>query len=113
MPFKTKSERKCCDEYDGTHNEVLTPHLKIQYGKLICSHCGKFIQWMRKPDNEKANQRVMTLIENFITKNGDDITEKQLSFLKNIKNVYRPSISQKNYVEGIFSKFGIISPYEL
>jgi 5-methylcytosine-specific restriction protein A len=47
----------CADHPGVIANFVLTPEL-THWGKYVCSKCGRFLAWVKKPDNEKRNRRV-------------------------------------------------------
>lgn len=46
----------CVHHPDAIANFILTPEL-THWGKYECAKCGRFLAWVKKPDNEKRNRR--------------------------------------------------------
>lgn len=53
----TEECKAVCAKHPGAIADfVLTPEL-THWGKYLCSECGIFLAWVKKPDNEKRNRR--------------------------------------------------------
>jgi hypothetical protein len=97
----TKIDWKCCDENDGTTEEVLT--LKgIHYAKLVCAHCKHFIKWLPNPNITKAVEERATHIDQMLTHTL--WTDKQRGFLTQIKTKRFLSPPQETFYRGLCQK---------
>ena len=97
----TKAGYKCCDKYTGETDEVKTISGK-HYAKAICKYCHHFLKWLPNPniteEVKKRNETIDKCISN------EKITEKQKTFLEDIKKSRFLTPKQLSYLNSIYVK---------
>jgi len=95
---------KCCDKYDGSTEEVLM-HCGKQYSKIVCRYCKHYIRFGKNPEIENKFQQRNDKINQILVKYKEELSDKVVDFLSNIKQKKYPTIGQIKYLNDVFEKY--------
>lgn len=98
-PKVTRIMTCCIDFIDGDFEEVILPEAHKHYSKMVCSHCKKFKKWGRNPVRCAEHNARIVQIDKAIDRG--NLPEKQISFLKNIRDKRYLTPSQRQFCNDI------------
>ena len=97
----TKEGWKCCEESDGTTEEVLT-NKGLHYAKLVCAHCKHFIKWLPNPNITKAVDERTLIIDQMLL--DSILNDVQKGFLTQIRTRRFLTPKQDTFYQGLCKK---------
>jgi len=96
---------KCCDKYDEKNTKEIIMHGGKQYSKIVCANCGHYIRFGRNPEIQMKYEQRNQQINEILVKYKEELSDKIVDFLSNIKQKKYPTISQIKYLGDIFEKY--------